>query len=552
MSRCAVYARYSTDRQNPASIQDQIRKCSEYAVSRGWLVAPEHVYPDEALSGVGDDRPEFTRMMTAATSQPRPFDVLLVDDTSRISRNLSQTARVFERLNFAGVRILAVSQGIDSRDEQADVLFTVHGLVDSLYVKELAKKTHRGLDSRVLKGLHAGGRTFGYSNVKGDDGVRLEVNEAEAPIVRRIFEMSASGLSLKTIAKTFNAEKIPSPRPRAGKQYSSWAPTCLRAMLHNELYAGTVIWNRSRWIKAPGTNRRLRRERPETEWRRAERPDLRVVSQDLWKRVHDRQAWLKETYSTEKRPGLLNRAAVGRYLLSGLMRCGVCGAQLVIVTGRKGHRPPQYGCPQNFYRGTCTNNLKESQDWLERELLSEIRRQVLRPEAIDYFISELGRQMRSRLSNLSEELAQLRGRKVKLEAEIGNLTAAVAESGHSPALLRAIAQREDDLRSITDRLLSEGEDSIEKDLAGLKALVTERIDKLEQLIGISPTDGANEPYQETRARRIAMGREELRKHLRRAVTMEPDSARRHYIAKGGWDILGELRPGSWDGCGGWI
>jgi DNA invertase Pin-like site-specific DNA recombinase len=83
-------------------------------------------------------------MMEAAVTVPRAFDVVLVDDSSRLSRSLSDAMQIFERLNFAGVRVIAVSQGIDSQNEQADVLVTVHGLMDSLYVKELAKKTHRG------------------------------------------------------------------------------------------------------------------------------------------------------------------------------------------------------------------------------------------------------------------------------------------------------------------------------------------------------------------------------------------------------------------------
>jgi site-specific DNA recombinase len=122
--RSAAYARYSSDRQSPASIQDQLRKCKEYAAKQGWQFLEGHVYADEALSGAGGDRPEFVRMLQAASQLPRPFDVLLLDDTSRLSRNQGETARIFERLNFLGVRIVAVSQGIDSQSEQADVLMT--------------------------------------------------------------------------------------------------------------------------------------------------------------------------------------------------------------------------------------------------------------------------------------------------------------------------------------------------------------------------------------------------------------------------------------------
>jgi DNA invertase Pin-like site-specific DNA recombinase len=164
------------------------------------------VYTDEALSGAGADRPEFVRMLEDAGRIPRPFDALLLDDTSRISRNQGETARILD---------------FDSQSEQADVLMTVHGLVDSLYIKELAKKTHRGLKGRALQGRHTGGRCFGYNNVGEQDGVRLRVNPTEAVIVRRIFEMAAEGASLKAIAKALNREGVASPRPRSGRKYAT-------------------------------------------------------------------------------------------------------------------------------------------------------------------------------------------------------------------------------------------------------------------------------------------------------------------------------------------
>ena len=146
--RCAAYARYSSDLQSPRSIEDQLRICREYALSRGFTFLEEHVYTDEALSGAGADRPGLGRLLAAALSAARPFDIILLDDSSRLARNTNDALTFFERLNFAGIRLIAVSQGIDSDNEQAHVLVTVHGMVDSLYVKELAKKTHR--DWKVL------------------------------------------------------------------------------------------------------------------------------------------------------------------------------------------------------------------------------------------------------------------------------------------------------------------------------------------------------------------------------------------------------------------
>jgi DNA invertase Pin-like site-specific DNA recombinase len=84
------------------------------------------------------------------------FDVVLVDDTSRLSRKLADSLRIFEQLKFAGIRIVYVSQVIDTDSEQAELLLATHGIVDSLYIRELAKKVHRGVEGRDSRIAHGG------------------------------------------------------------------------------------------------------------------------------------------------------------------------------------------------------------------------------------------------------------------------------------------------------------------------------------------------------------------------------------------------------------
>lgn len=166
---------------------------------------------------------------------------------------------------------------------------TVHGLVDSLYVKELAKKTHRGLESCAINGLHTGGRCYGYTAVGvGDrDSKRLVVNESEAAVIRRIFEMFSNGVSLKKIAKTLNSESVQPSRSKS-KNRGTWCPSAVRAMLKRELYKGEHVWNRSKFVKVPGTNKRRSRPRPESEWKRLPMPGLAIVSSDKWDKVQNR------------------------------------------------------------------------------------------------------------------------------------------------------------------------------------------------------------------------------------------------------------------------
>jgi site-specific DNA recombinase len=532
--RCAAYARYSSDLQSPLSIDDQLRICREYARSHGFLFLEEHIYADEALSGVGADRPGLGRLLNAALSPARPFDIILLDDSSRLARNTKDALSIFERLNFAGIRLIAVSQGIDSDNEQAQVLVTVHGMVDSLYVKELAKKTHRGLEGLVLRGQHAGGRCYGYDSAPVDDatGKQLVINENEAKVVRRIFEMSANGQSLKTIAKTLNRECVPSPRPRSGKKYATWCPTCIREMLRRDLYVGKVIWNSSRFVKVPGTNKRVRRARPESEWRIVAHPELQIVGDELWQRVQERQKRMMAMYNGAKK-GLIPRSVTSPYLLSGILKCGECGGNLIIITGYSsyGHYP-QYGCSQHFNRGACSNAMLIRRDLIEEKLLDELQNQVLKPEAIDYVLNEFGTHLKSAFANLSNQMAQMRERRQKLEGELKRLAQTAAETGPSAFLVAAIHEREQMLREITDQLLAGGSGSVDAHMSEIRNFITRRLGDLRTLLARKPVEA----------------RSELLNHVSE-IKMIPQSGdgKPHYVAEGSWHLLG-IESDSSDGA----
>ena len=529
--RCAAYLRISTSMQNPLSPDDQLRKCREFAAREGWDVLDHQVYADEALSGVGADRPGLTRIMEAAMSQPRPFDVVLVDDSSRLSRNISDAIRIFERLNFAGVRVVAVSQGIDSQNEQADVLVTVHGLMDSLYVKELAKKIHRGMEGNLLRGHHTGGSCFGYVAVEVDGGKQLRVEQEEAIVVRRIFEMSAGGAALKTIAKTLNAERIPSPRARNGRSSSGWCPTGIREMLYNERYVGRVVWNRSKFLKAPGTNRRVARQRPESEWHRHDAPELRIVPDELWQRVQDRLKWLRESYKGGRSNGLLSRNATSKYLFSGMLICAECGGRLAVITGSRKNDHPRWGCPRNFSRGTCLNDLRERNDYVEAQLLEGLHKSVLQPEALEYALAKFEMELEKELSAASGSIDSQRRRKDQIDVELARLAEAIAVQGVSAALMNSIASREAERKAIEQVLWGSGPGSVKAAISEVRQFAIEQI---QQIRGVLHSQ-------------VEAARFELSKHVDQIV-MRPVTRgdQRHYLAEGDWRLVGkyEGRPGA--------
>jgi site-specific DNA recombinase len=533
--RCAIYARYSSDLQSPASIADQVRKCQQYAEQQGWKVLPDHIYTDADVSGAGVDRPGLQRLLAVIPQRPRQFDVLLIDDTSRLARRQADQTNIADQLRFAGFRFIAVSQGIDSASDQAEVLMTVHGLVDSLYIKELAKKTHRGLEGRALQGFHTGGRCFGYRNESTPDGVRLVVETAEASIVILIFESFANGMSLKSIAKKLNGDGIPPPRLRKGKVRAAWCPTAIRAILHNPIYAGKQVWNRSRFVKRPGTNKRVARPRPQSEWITAERPELRIVTEDLWQRVQERQRLVKEIYG---RAGAgIHKASSSEYLLTGLLKCDLCGANLIIVAG-KGRKTKRkyYGCSQRFNRGACSNSLTIRQDVLERNFFAGLQRTVLTDEVITYTTGEVARRIRDRQAVVSGQSATMRNRKREVEQELRRLAEAIAATGHNPTLVQLIAERQSELDQLIQETAPISGAGVELHPGSIREFVKRG---LSDLLGLLSAD----TYK---------ARAELLKHTReiRMIPEKGDDGRFSYVAAGGWDLMGGRLLS--DGCGGWI
>ena len=542
--RCAVYARFSSEKQSPLSIEDQVRKCREYAEARDWSVLDAHIYADEAISGATDDRFGLRRMLSAATSAEKPFDVVLVDDTSRISRTLKDSFTIHDELRFAGVRLVFVSQGIDTDSEQAEVLLATHGIVDSLYLKELGRKVHRGVEGKALSGLHTGGRCFGYRNVPIEDptrvdqhgrtlitGVRLAVREDQAAIVRRIFTMYAGGNSLQKIAKQLNAEGVISPQPQKGRISRSWCPSSIRTILRNDRYRGRVVWGKTVKVRSKA-GKRIYKRTTSDKWVVREIPEQRIVSENLWNSVQARIETVKQVYGEiGRKGGMQGRSVSSPYLFSGLLKCAVCGANISIVSGKwRGRGDVVYGCPQNSYRGetVCSNDVRIFRKALEGKLLDGLQEQVMRPEVIDYVLAKFEAELTNAVDNLSGELEQMRRRKQELEREIGNLANFVAQGDCSPGLRAALVDREREIGDITGKLLDARPDSLQTKLRNIRTLVENRMKDIRGMLNSDP----------------ARVRAEFSKHIEK-ITMEPSGE--HYVASGTWHLVGR---GSIDGAGG--
>lgn len=344
----ALYGRYSTDKQREASIDDQFRNCENHAKREGWKIV--HRYADEAITGSTKDRPQYQAMLAAA--EARQFDVLIVDDLSRLTRDDIETKQTLRRLKYWGIRLIGVSDGFDSDSKGHKIQASVRGMMNEIYIDDLREKTDRGMTGQVLQGNNAGGRCYGYRHIPIEDAsrhdeygrpaivaVRREIDPQQAGWVRKIFRWYAEGYTPRWIAAELNRLGVPSPgatwkRRAAG----TWAASALYGngkfdgVLNNSLYAGRYVWNRTRYVTDPVTGKQKRVARPESEWIERDMPELPIVPQALWEAVKARRSVGKR--NDEKRSELHINARTGagpKYLLSGLLKCGVCGGNWLIA-----------------------------------------------------------------------------------------------------------------------------------------------------------------------------------------------------------------------------
>lgn len=373
--RAAVYARFSTDMQRDASIEDQIRSCREYAARQGLKVV--ETYSDRAVSGASLIRPGVQKLLRE--SRCGSFDIVISEALDRLSRNQADIAQIYQSLLFAEVMIETVSEGAIS-----EMHIGLKGTMNALFLKDLAVKTHRGLKGRALAGKSAGGLTYGYSAVHkvAPNGELIRgdrvVNAEDAAVVRRIYQDYAKGISPKKIAEALNVEGIPGP------QGGQWGASTIHGnrergtgIINNQLYIGRQIWNRLRYVKDPTTGKRVSRLNPESDWVITEVPDLRIISDELWEKVRARQGALK---SKETGVPVWDRRRP-RTLFSGLMECGCCGSGFSKV------QKDCFGCSaaRNKGKAICTNRTTIKQKDLEARVQDALAHHLMDPEAVAAF-----------------------------------------------------------------------------------------------------------------------------------------------------------------------
>src|SRR5216684_2877379 len=215
----ALYARVSTARQaeKDLSIPDQLRQMREWCKAHALAVAVEYI--ESGASATDDRRPVFQQMIADATLSPSPYEAIIVHSRSRFFRDLFQCLGYERSLKRAGVKLISITQQT-SDDPAGEMASTIFSLFDEYQSKENGKHTLRAMKENSRQGYFNGSKPpFGYkaaeTEAKGRRGKkkRLEVDPAEAAIVRKVFDLYLHGvkgvpLGITSIAASLNDQGI--------------------------------------------------------------------------------------------------------------------------------------------------------------------------------------------------------------------------------------------------------------------------------------------------------------------------------------------------------
>ena len=339
----AIYARYSSDNQREASIDDQLRICRDYCKQKGLTVVCE--YHDSALSGLTDNRPDFQRMIR--DGERRVFDCLVLYSLDRFARNKYDSATYKARLKKAGVVLAYVTTPVGEGPESVLMESLLEGMAQ-YYSENLARNVRRGLEGNALKGVWASGHVpIGY---KLDESKHLTIDPIAAETVRLIYTLYADGHPRAAIMRRLNLEH------RLTSTGKPWNGGAITHILKNPIYTGVYKYGSIVNPTAAPV----------------------IIEKPLFDRVQSIIA-----INAQARARHIESAAP--YLLTGKLMCGCCGAWMVGMSGvsHSGKIYYYYACSRKSHnKGGCPK-LNEPRDAVDNAIIAAVKTTLTDPVILD-------------------------------------------------------------------------------------------------------------------------------------------------------------------------
>jgi len=464
--RAGSYARYSSDHQSDKSIVDQQRECREHAERHGHEISPDLEFVDEAISGTKRDRAGLNDVLAAATAGQ--IQVLYFHSLSRLSRESVITLPLLKELVYKyDVRIVSVTEGIDSNETSWELIAHIMSIVHEQYLKDLAANVLRGQEGTLLGGYSVGDHCFGYGSeiVSGNETLRrgrkeklpkiYVIDPESAAWVERIFHwFVVDRRSLRWIARELNRLDAPKDHRATTK---NWRHQYLPRLLSNRKYIGWWSWGEKRNVRDPLTGKITQKDRSPEECEKWLRhfPHLRLIDDEtfaeagrLLKENEEKRA------ASRKKSGKLagSKAGAGhhhpRHLLSGLVRCSECGRTLNVG----GPNGKYLFCP-TYQQGSCSCQTQLRRDRAERMILDEIGKRILasstwRQAVLDAALAYWHAQE----AHIPTELAAAEKALADVERRVTNLLDRIENGDDMPELVVRLSERRSEKQELTTRV----------------------------------------------------------------------------------------------------
>ncbi|MCK4947752.1 MAG: recombinase family protein [Candidatus Aureabacteria bacterium] len=493
--KVAIYARYSSENQSEKSIDDQIRVCKKYIKENKMTVEERHIYIDEAISGSIVNRPALQALEKAAEN--KEFDAVAVDDLSRLSRSNHQMLTLVMKFNYLQIKLISVSDGIITDDENSKLGIHIRGFINELYLDDLKKKTMRGLEGQKLRGFSTGENVYGYSshpfgelklNKKGNpkyEGMVHKINPDEADIVKRIFKEFIEGKSINRIVRDLNSDKTPTKKGYIG----GWNISTVSRILKNEKYMGLWVWRKWKNVRDPMTGKVKKVPRAEKEQMPVFKEDLVIIDKETWEKAQKRWQELEGAWPVRKKSNIKQKSYVKAsptHLLAGLLKCNSCGGAVVLVGGKgSGY----YGC-YNAKRKTCDNTLLVPRNRVEQTIISELKGKILTHQNLECVYKKLEKLVSKGLNKTPELIKKKKSQHDKVFLEIQNYLNYIKVGNFSSAVSEALKEAESKSKTLKDELKSLEYQKDNTFKSPPKEWINHRLDRLHETLSKNTTSSA--------------------------------------------------------------
>lgn len=441
MSKGVIYARVSTEEQAAEgfSIAAQKEALRDYAKMRNIEIVDEYI--DEGRSGKSiDGRPQMQKLLKSAKDQN--FDVVLIYKLDRLSRKTKDSLEIIETLDQHNIQLMSYSENIDTSTPGGKMFYTVLSSIAEMERGTIIDRVKMGMTQRAKQGKWNGGVVFGYDNINKE----LIVNEAEAAIVKEIFELASRGYGYKKITGELNRKGYKTKRKK------DFSIGTVKGILENPVYIGKIRFNQH--VDWSEKRRRGKNSNPDI----MDGSHTAIISIEHWEDVQRKKQ--KRSF----RPTQSNKP----FILLKLLRCPVCGYGMVSGTSNGKYR--FYQCGQNKAKGaTVCKAYSINADVAEKQVLDELKRTIEEPYFINKLVANLNDKRIHAEQPLVDEQKRLYTSKTKIEKQMDNI---VNELMDTPELQDVFKKK---LLELKETLLTINE-RIQRIEEELKSIDTQPID----------------------------------------------------------------------------